>query len=109
MGKSKVSESRQYLQYLANKLEDLKAKKAALSVHYEPIVKEHDGLIKTITSVKHQIKREERLENITGIETAGPAKIKYEVAVPKFKEVEVTEDTSETTQPEAPASESKNK
>ncbi len=87
-----MSPSREYLNHLSNQLLEIEAKRAALEELYIPLKMEHDELNNLTISVKHQIKREEALDAINGIEpTESSGSKKYEAKI-SYKEVENDED-----------------
>ena len=97
MGKqssTNISPSREYLNYLGNQLLDIEAKHAALEELYTPLEKDHGELDILMTSVKHQIKREEGLNTIDDIKPAASSDIKKYKAHISLEEVESDEDTS---------------
>ena len=92
-----MSPSREYLNHLNNQFLGIEAKRAALEELYIPLKMEHDELNNLIISVKHQIKREEALDDISkieAIESSGSKKYKAEIS---YEEVDAanTEDKSE--------------
>lgn len=90
-----MSPSRVYLNHLSNQLLEIEAKRTALEELYTPLKKDHDELNSLVISVKHQIKREEALNTINGIEpTASSGSKKYKANI-SYEEVESDEDAAE--------------
>ena len=91
MGKQRsgnMSPSREYLNHLNNQLLRIEAKRVALEELYIPLKMEHDELNNLITSVKHQIKREEALDAIDEIESTESSSItKYKAEI-SYEEVD---------------------
>ena len=90
-----TSPSRVYLNHLSNQLLEIEAKRAALEELCTQFKKHHDELNSLAVSVKHQIKREEALNTIRGIEpTASSGSKKYKANI-SYEEVESDEYTAE--------------
>ena len=90
-----MSPSREYLNYLSNQLLEIEAKHAALEELYNPLEKDHSELDSLMTSIKHQIKREEGLNTIDDIEPAASSGSKRYKAYISCEEVESDEDAAE--------------
>ena len=90
-----TSPSREYLNHLSNQLLEIEAKRDALGELYIPLEKDHDELDSLITSVKHQIKREEGLNAISGIKSTASSDSKKYKAHISYEEVENDEEPTE--------------
>jgi len=98
MGKqssANMSPSREYLNYLSSQLLDIEAKHAALEELYNPLERDHSELDSLMTSIKHQIKREEGLNTIDDIEATASSGSKRYKAYISSEEVESDEDAAE--------------
>lgn len=82
-----ISASRQYLDYLSDRLAEVKAKREALNVYYKPIDEECKKIGTLILSIKRQIVREEEgVNSIDDVEPTEPVEeYKYSVSEPKYK------------------------
>jgi len=83
-----VSPSREYLNYLNDQLFEIEAKRAALEELYVPLEKGHDEINSLVTSVKHQIMREEALNAISDIEPVESSGSKKYKANIRYEEVD---------------------
>lgn len=85
--KSDISASRQYLDYLSDRLAEVKAKRDALNVYYKPIDEECQKIGTLVLAVKRQIVREEEdVGNPDDVEPTEPAKeYKYKLSEPEYK------------------------
>jgi len=100
-----VSASRQYLDFLSGRLSEIGAKKQALEKYYNPLKKEYDGINNLMKSVKHQIRREEGLDDIKGIDPTDVTPVKYKISEPKY-EIQIEVPGKEEDQPADESSES---
>lgn len=73
------------LDHLADRLAEMSARIIAIDKVRKAINNERAGIPKTITSLKHQIKREEGLSTIRGIEPQKPTGYKYKAKM-EFEE-----------------------
>jgi uncharacterized Zn finger protein (UPF0148 family) len=89
---SDESLSREYLNHLSNQLLEIEAKQDALEKLKNLIKRDQDEINNLMTSVKHQIRREEGLNNIDGIEPNASTNGKMYKAFIRYEEVENDEE-----------------